>query len=555
MVKNNLPLKLIAITLFVLGQPRYVVAQIDVEAIARFYFQMAKAAPASVDGFAKIVAGRMAPYNSHRSAGRRDSALVARTTDGTSTISWQTAPIPVTLNTDSVNLIWVAGFGNNQGQEKFQLRVNEEYFFEFLTSNEPYWRCNGSQGGHLCFTAIDTSRWGAYLGYMILTLPTRRLEKDLGVLLQVIGAASENEVWYRTYTYRDVLHHIRTHEMRLLYTDVKFWNLGDVTIKLVTDGNLAGKPVSLYSNERLLGDSILIKKGVIARAEFNIYREVQEKAGTSIQVRLDGRQVAGLNLNTLTERRLKAFLEEELLFEQYLFKPGKFPKVNWKRPAMVDNELGKFTLTTKFYDRNKLPVTSATAPGRYAAVVTGTTPAGFAVQRYMTLYCTSLDLAQCFKLHVCELTALGIQPQVWQSQQSEIEVKFSDELSHHLVHQPSAAILLAGLAEMHATANGIDSPEIRDRQWWIDFKNQQAPARKSAPVLKIPSHPSKSGKTLIEIGEADPSFSPAAKQRIREICDRWARETAEPLVTLVAHEGIIVFHEAFGHRVSGEPVT
>ncbi|MBN1153882.1 beta-lactamase family protein, partial [candidate division KSB1 bacterium] len=40
-----------------------------------------------------------------------------------------------------------------------------------------------------------------------------------------------------------------------------------------------------------------------------------------------------------------------------------------------------------------------------------------------------------------------------------------------------------------------------------------------------------------------------------DICTAWAEEGGEPLVTLVAWKGRIVFHEAFGHTASGEAMT
>jgi len=554
-VKKKYQIELVVISLILLISKAFCQSHIDVEAVAKFYFQVSKESSACVDGFATIVAGNIAPYQSHRSAGGRDTALVARTTDGTSMINWQTAPIPSTLTADSVNLIWVAGFGNNQGQEKFQLSVNDTYFFEFLTANASQWRIGGSNGGRLSFIGIATSRWGAYLGYMKLTLPARALQKNQALLLKVTGAASANEVWYRTYTYRDVLQFIRTRELKTVYDQVNFRNFGDVCLKLVAEGKWAGQHVELLSDQLPLAQYTFIKKGAIAIAEINIPRNMQEKSGDGIQVKLNGQEVTLLNLKSLSEQRIKAFLEEELVFDQYIFQPGKFPGVNWKRPGMVDNELGKFSLTTTYYDQNMTPVSTAAASGRYAAVVEGTTPAGFVVRRYVTLYCTSLDPAQCCEVRIRDLTSLGIQQEVWQTRQSEIDEKLSNYLNDELLHQPAAAILLAGLSEMSSKTERSETPEIRDRQWWIDFKHKNQPINKEVPVLKRPCRTGQSAKSLIENGGEASAFSAADIQRIREICTQWSTEAAEPLVTLIAHKGTVIFHEAFGTKANGEAMT
>jgi CubicO group peptidase (beta-lactamase class C family) len=551
-VKTKHSIKLMLIALFCLGYKAPGLAQVDVEAVAQFYFKLQKTAPAYVEGFRRIVNGTVDPYVSHRSQGARDSAVVARTTDGTSMITWRTAAIPATFDADSVNLVWVAGFGNNQGAEKFQLDADEKFLFEFLTSNEPHWRISGSNGGHLSFTAISTSRWGAYLGYMVLTLPTAALKKNDEMTLRVIGAASENEVWYRTYTYRDVLPFIRANEMKQVYEAVEFWNFGEITVKLVADAGWAGQPIRAFSDNKLLSECPLLQQGNLAKAEMSLPVEMQQQAGQFIQFTLAEQTVASLNIEALTGQRVQAFLEEELVFGQYIFKPGEFPAVNWKRPAMVDNELGKFRLATRFYDRHQSPVTTAATPGRYAAVVEGKTPAGFVVRRYVTLFCTPAELEQQYNLDLREAVVPGLRSDVWQSQRREIEAAFSGYLHQSIIHQPEAAVWLAGLTEMPPTTDGIDSPKIRDRQWWIAFKNKQQQVKKETPVL---THLKNARKTLIENPAENRIFSAADQQRIREVCRGWATDAAEPLVTLVAVNGTIVFHEAFGTKTNGEAMT
>ena len=49
--------------------------------------------------------------------------------------------------------------------------------------------------------------------------------------------------------------------------------------------------------------------------------------------------------------------------------------------------------------------------------------------------------------------------------------------------------------------------------------------------------------------------APDAKTKIDEVCRAWAADTGEPFVTLVARQGVIVTHEAFGRDPSGQPIT
>jgi len=533
-------------------------AQIDIEAVARLHFRLAADSLNWFEGFAQIATANLAPYPSHRSEGRRDAAHVVRTTES-AVIEWKTASLPAYWSGDSATFVWVCGFGSNLGVAPLALTVNGKQQFNFSTLATPAWQFAGDSGGTLAFTAVYQNHNGALFGYMVVTAPAAWLKKGQPLTIKITGGKATKEIWYRTFAYTDALAYLRAHERKNILSQLSFWNLGDATLRLATRQEWAGQTVSAHSSTGVLGETILRHDNELAVGELVIMRAQQNGLANPLQLQLAGKNVETINLPDLTEKRLKAFLEEELVAESYVFPPGKFPDVQWKRPGMVDNELGKFELRVRYFDRDMNSVETAAAPGRYAAVVEGTTPAGFTIKRYVTLYCAPVDLddySDEVSVTINPLPSLGISRALWKRYEKNFRAFSFGNLVTYLKTSADAAIFLAGLSEMDSLATGIDSPRLRDRQWWITFKRKVIASNHIYPPLALPSRrPNSSNRELSETPLVNSPFGAAALTRIRQVCSEWSRDAGEPLVTLVAHQGHIVFHEAFGKKRDGAPLT
>lgn len=535
-----------------------VFAQIDMAAIASLHFRVMDDSAQWHEGFAERVSGTLAPYASHRSNGAAVPALVARTKSSEAVMEWQTEPPPARRDGESANFMWVCGFGNNLGEEKFQLTVNGKYDFTFSTSSAPAWQVQGKPEGTLSFTAVYENHNGAYFGYMTLSLPSQKLSRGRSLLIKVSGGPAQKETWYRTFEYRDAFAFFLKEEHKEVFSEVEFWNLGDATVRAFTNAQRSSQSIALRHNEKSLGESILRTDEDLAVAEISLPRAQQEAVVGEVKLYLDHKPVDRISLQQITEKRLKAFLEEELVAESFVFPPSKLPAVQWRRPGMVDNELGKFPLRVTYYDQNMQPVESANAPGRYAAVVEGITPAGFKLKRYLTLYCAPVafdDYGEDVGITLNPLQGYGILPSQWQRYEAEFRRFSFGDLIHAPANSAEAAIFLAGLAEIDSMKSGIDTPRLRDRQWWLSFKRKQEGI--AAHVSFKPPTKSREPKApeLNTTPIATATFTAAEQQRIREVCAEWARVSGEPLVTLVAHRGQIVFHEAFGKQRNGSVMT
>jgi CubicO group peptidase (beta-lactamase class C family) len=262
---------------------------------------------------------------------------------------------------------------------------------------------------------------------------------------------------------------------------------------------------------------------------------------------------------TISHQNIRAFMDEELECSQYVFPPGNFPKIKWKNEVVVENVLGKFPLEVKFFDCNFKLVTTADKPGRYGAVIEGTTPDGFTIKRFVTLFCANIefdDYSKNVPIKMNQLMEYDIDHEKWMKY-SENEEHFSfGSLKFFPRNNPDAAIFLAGLNDMNDLENNFDTPRIKDRQWWITMKNKLD----SVSITKNPLIPPQKINVNASIRLNDSQVFPIEYDRkqienLREICQKWAEKGEAAHVTLIVHKGKTVFCEAFGFDESGEPIT
>jgi CubicO group peptidase (beta-lactamase class C family) len=258
------------------------------------------------------------------------------------------------------------------------------------------------------------------------------------------------------------------------------------------------------------------------------------------------------------ERNIRAFLEEDIEFDRYLFSPGSFPSVRWRRPAAVADAVGEVPLTVEFYDRSFTSVTKAEKTGRYGAVVRGTTKDGYPVIRYATLYCSDVfldDYGPEAPLSMNPLPGFGITKSQWRIYRQNVRRFSFGSLMTSPAHDPDAAVFLAGLSGVDPRRVGRDTPRLRDRQWWVEFKRQHDGATRLPVTLPLP-RPGARSTVISEVGgKTIAPFESQHIRNIRAICTAWSDSSGEPLVALVVHKGRVVFHEAFGKKADGSPMT
>jgi len=151
-----------------------------------------------MSGYARTVSGETMSYTSPIAAAR--TALIARASDGKSTIAWETQAVPASPATGPVTFIWLAGLGSNLGERVFTLAVSGKDVATFTTSSRESWEVAGARGARLTFQTMMVDRHRDRFGFMRLSLPPEMVTPGKPVELRITGEAARGSVWVMTFT-------------------------------------------------------------------------------------------------------------------------------------------------------------------------------------------------------------------------------------------------------------------------------------------------------------------------------------------------------------------
>ena len=504
------------------------------------------------EGFTRIIQGEEAAYENHRSNGLRDSALVVRTSEPDSPMEWQTNQIPLDWQGDTARFLWTCGFGSNQGNVPLDLFVNGNNFLTFTTSREAEWNVTSPTGGNLTFTLMGLTQYGASLGYMSLELPRRLCNVGHSVNIQVRPQRSSVEVWYRLYECRDSYKYFITNEAQSVYYSWSDRNLDDVILSVITQSKFCNQHIEVTSARGMLGSDSLVLHGPIVSAEIRVPRERQVLLSPPLIARIGQETADTISLPDIAERRIKAFMEEEVIFTNYLFPPGECPRARWKNPNVVGILIGSTGLKVSYYDSKFRKVERASIPGRYGAMIECTTETGFVVRRFASLYSIPLPYDR-WREQVLKPSPKGVRSigtESWNKfQRSEIAKFCSQRGAESLQDDQTTAEFFAGLSGMKSGNDGNDSPQIHNRQWWIDFKRNVLGYSQSRNQLHLTAQMSNQNQSILKRVDALLNgYQKKDIEEIKDICSKWAEQSGEPNVTLVACEGKVIFHESFNKK-------
>jgi CubicO group peptidase (beta-lactamase class C family) len=551
---------LLAVALFsVVSFPESLTAQPDGESVARLHYRLASGSRSLFDGYQSYVSGSFSPYQSHRSGEKRDSAFVARTNGGEVMIEWNTASVPLQWKGDSASFIWTCGFGNNLGSEWFDLAVNDSDIVAFPTINDGFWELTGKKGFRLSFTAVAQNSYGANLGYMMLTVHSSFVTKGKPLKLRIRGREAKDEIWYRMYPYRNIATHVKQRELQSNYSAIDFIHMGDAILTMCTAPKFNNAAVQLWTKKNLTAEGRMQSDGTISKIVITIPRSRQPGGSSHTIITIAGKTVDTLFWSEIEQKRIRAFMDEQIVFSRYVFPPGEFPGYRWKNELLVEQMIGNVQLSVRFFNNAFQHVTRADAPGRYGAVIEGKTADGVSIQRFVTLYCAPVefdDYSNEIPVIVNALKGYGIGEEEWQQYHSQKERYSFGSLKVFPQHDPDAAIFLAGLKDLNDSEYSYDTPRIRDRQWWITLKSTLS----ASPALKVTVALPKKTASTPKVIQTDSVFVSSYHDnnrigKLRDVCRNWAATGGVPHVTLIVHRGKIIFHEAFGSDESGKPIT
>lgn len=243
----------------------------------------------------------------------------------------------------------------------------------------------------------------------------------------------------------------------------------------------------------------------------------------------------------------------------YLISPGQFPELRWDDPAAVEAAIGEIPLAVQWFDGDLQPAERASVGRRYLAVATGTLPDGTPIRRGITVFCAPNE----FNTLGADITArLGTFPspvdaELWQENADALAFHAGELFLEGLLSRPLGAILLATLAEAPDWSESRTPrmlPDMLHLDKHLALKLQLDPASIQPRPLDPPRVLPNPSPVLREGSLEEAGFLPGTRERLDAISEEWARESGVPFVTLVARNGVIVTHDAFGNDLLGNPV-
>ncbi len=211
-----------------------------------------------LQGFAKAIDGATINYNSPQP--EVETALLGRAKTEFKIIEWETGPLPIKLEEEFVNFIWIFGFDVNVESHAWDLLVNGKKFLTFYNpknNDMKYWMVKGIEGSELSFRRTMIDRHGDAFGYATLRLPASVIVSAKGRPLKMKVQAEEagSNVWYMTFMSSISERFEIVQEQMIVKEDGKLFNqvkleavyLGEITAGEITIEDILTQKFELFT--------------------------------------------------------------------------------------------------------------------------------------------------------------------------------------------------------------------------------------------------------------------------------------------------------------------
>jgi CubicO group peptidase (beta-lactamase class C family) len=148
-------------------------------------------------------------------------------------------------------------------------------------------------------------------------------------------------------------------------------------------------------------------------------------------------------------------------------------------------------------------------------------------------------------------------PAAWKEHQLEFDRISKDFVLKALIDTEKGAILVAGIAESKELGRPKRFSEwttVVNAQHHLNLKLKLLGAENEIKPLSPPRKRTTPALTIRQGSSFEAGVPENAKHVIDEFCTQWESATHEPFVTLIAKNGVIITHAAFGTTTEGKPI-
>jgi hypothetical protein len=158
------------------------------------------AGPGWLKGYGRTLSGAELSY--HSPYPDISSALIARASDGSMAVEWETEPLPAGWKGGPATFVWLAGHATGKGGHRFELAVDGQGALSFRTSTDSSrreWRETGAAGIVLSFQTVMVDQFDELFGFMFLEVPASLLHPGRPLRIRVTGEAAGSNDWFMVF--------------------------------------------------------------------------------------------------------------------------------------------------------------------------------------------------------------------------------------------------------------------------------------------------------------------------------------------------------------------
>lgn len=278
-------------------------------------------------------------------------------------------------------------------------------------------------------------------------------------------------------------------------------------------------------------------------------------AGQNTEIRKDKRANMDL-LNFLDTRMVTGYnVESDLSFP---FWKGSFPELEVNSPATVKKFMGgDYRIEVRWFDTYLHEVDSMPRPGRYGYYAEITGANGIVAKKAGTMFCTPNDWmgwSEPIKANMAYFPFDSIPRPVWEENMDVISDYGGQILLESIVNNHDGGILMSYIHDMHL--KGLEpgpyhTPVIMDGDYHIRLKRKILGVEDRYPPLAHPGRTLAKSPVLYTPAGKEKGLYASFEQKMRALCEQWAEGSGEPFDMLIAKDGAILFHGAFGENLRG----
>ncbi|MCL3781003.1 hypothetical protein EMN47_11470 [Prolixibacteraceae bacterium JC049] len=332
-------------------------------------------------------------------------------------------------------------------------------------------------------------------------------------------------------------------------------------ISIIADESFNGSSIRIFNANGTVAESTLaLNQGRVSSKILIPFPKLGE-TDQPLKAEIAGKHVVSIKGPNINKIRAEEFIKAELKFENWIFNTPSFPKCDFEKSYYMEDLVGPYSIETKFYNQHFDEVTKAEKDGRYGAIVKVIPKYGQPLLRFFNLY----KYPQNFQWWNAKIDSpqklfggLGLDSSLVRSQADIIAEFCSWRLMQDFNNESMGSLLLANLSNTSADSEKQSFRKLmtKDKEWWLQLKRKYyGHDAKYSTSFACPKIDSELNATVLREGTpVEAGIKRGNVSKVDSICKVWAADTDQAFSVLLAKDGVIYFHNAYGSR-NGKPMT